>query len=60
MNEAQIESLRKEHLASIKYMQAKLDEVETLQAEVARLTAEILVLKRDLFYCFPTEFEYKD
>jgi hypothetical protein len=35
-------------------------EADTLRAEVARLTAEILVLKRDLFYCFPTEFEYKD
>jgi hypothetical protein len=30
------------------------------EAEVARLTAEIRVLKRDLFYCFPTEFEYED
>jgi hypothetical protein len=35
-------------------------EADTLRAEVARLTAEIRVLKRDLFYCFPTEFEYKD
>jgi hypothetical protein len=37
-----------------------LEAIQQLVAEVARLTAEIRVLKRDLFYCFPTEFEYED
>jgi hypothetical protein len=41
-------------------VEGRQERIDTLEAEVARLTAEILVLKRDLFYCFPTEFEYKD